>query len=48
MFDHDSLIPRETILSTDDNNVIEFSIARNIYQPLTDETEKEIPVKKLN
>jgi spermidine synthase len=48
MFDHDSLIPRETILSTDDNNFLEFSIARNIYQPLIDETEKEIPIKKLN
>jgi spermidine synthase len=48
MFDHDSLIPRKTILSTDDNNAIEFSIARNLYQPPTDESELEIPIKKSN
>lgn len=48
MFDHDSLIPRETILSTDDNNFIEFSIARNIYNPPTDESELEIQIKKSN
>ena len=48
MFDHDSLIPRETILNTDDNNIIEFSIARNLYKPPPDEFKLEIPIKKSN
>ncbi len=30
MFDHNSLIPRETILSTDDNNIIEFTRTNNL------------------
>ncbi len=45
MFDHNSLIPRETILSTDDNNFIEFTIARNIYHPSLDQSKLVIPIK---
>jgi len=31
MYSYETLVPRDTVLNTDDKPVLEFSIARNIY-----------------
>lgn len=46
LFDQDTLISQDTILSTDDNNHLEFSFARNLYNPPGFDSEKILSIKK--
>jgi len=47
LYDNELLMPRNTVLNTDDRPVLEFSVARNIYRVVVEDTDEyEILAKK--